>query len=219
MGILVILVRLRFLLFFFLLTAPLSAAEPLAAPGPEIVRGENDADWQPLFTALAGQGAVFSQLTERRWFQVRKQPVVLTGEMRLAPDRGLSLHYEDRTVIVDAQGVLLRDARGRTRVVKPDERTPAVNTWLLPVLRFDRPALEKAFRLHGARAEKNWRLDFVPRDAVDADAVGGIVVLGTDETITRIELRPKPGLRIEILVGATQTGVTFSAEDVKRFFR
>jgi len=211
------LVRVRLLLMLCLL-APPSAAEPLAA-GPEIVRGENDADWQPLFTALAGQGAVFSQLTERRWFKVRKQPVVLTGEVRLAPEHGLSLHYEDRTVIVDAQGVLLRDARGRTRVVKPDGRTPAVITWLLPILRFDLSALETSFRVHGARSANDWRLDFVPRDAADASAVGSIVVQGTGDAITRIDLRPKGDLRIEILIGTTRTGVTFSAEDEQRFFR
>jgi len=212
------LVRVRLLLMLCLL-APPSAAEPLAASGPEIVRGENDADWQPLFTALAGQGAVLSQLTERRWFKVRKQPVVLTGEVRLAPEHGLSLHYEDRTVIVDAQGVLLRDARGRTRVVKPDGRTPAVIMWLLPILRFDLPALETSFRVHGARSANDWRLDFVPRDAPDASAVGSIVVQGTGDAITRIDLRPKGDLRIEILIGTTRTGVTFSAEDEQRFFR
>jgi hypothetical protein len=211
-------VRVRLLLMLCLL-APPSAAEPLAAPGPEIVRGENDADWQPLFAALAGQGAVFSQMTERRWFKVRKQPVVLTGEVRLTPEHGLSLHYEDRTVIVDAQGVLLRDARGRTRAVKPGGPNPAVSTWLLPILRFDLPALENTFRVHGARSANDWRLDFVPRDAADASAAGSIVVQGTDDAITRIDLRPKAEFRIEILIGTTRTGVTFSAEDEQRFFR
>ena len=217
MPVLSVLVRL--LLLLCVLAPLVSAAEPLAAPGPEIVRGENDAEWQPLFTALAGQGAVFSQWTERRWFKVRKQPVVLTGEVRLAPEHGLSLHYEDRTVIVDAQGVLLRDARGRTRVVKPDGRSLAVITWLLPILRFDLPALETSFRVHGARSVNGWRLDFVPRDAADASAVESIVVQGTGDAITRIDLRPSADLRIEILVGTTRTGVTFSAEDQQRFFR
>jgi hypothetical protein len=45
------------------------------------------------------------------------------------------------------------------------------------------------------------------------------VVQGTDDAITRIDLRPKADLRIEILIGTTRTGVTFSAEDEQRFFR
>ena len=190
MRVLAVLVSMHLLLLLSLFASPSSAAEPLAAPGPEIARGENDADWQPLFTALARQGAVFSQLTERRWFKVRRQPVVLTGEMRFAPEHGLSLHYGDHTVILDAQGVLLRDARGRTRAVKPSGPSPAVSTWLLPILRFDLPALENSFRLHGARSANDWRLDFVPRDLADASAVGSIVVQGTGDAIKRIDLRP-----------------------------
>lgn len=210
----------RWLLLIFVAWS-VCAAEPLTTPGSEIVTGENDADWQGLFTALAGKGAIVAQLTERRWFRVRKQPVEIAGEMRLDPERGLSLQYGDRTVIIDAQGVLMRDARGRSRTVRPDDRAPAVSSWLLPVLRFDLPELEKSFRLFGARAEDAWRLDFVPRDAEGegGGAVGGIVVHGRDEAITRLELRPRPDMRIEILLEATQTGVTFSEEELERFFR
>lgn len=202
-----------------LLARPLPAAEPPASPGPEIVRGENDAGWEPLFQALAAQGAVRANLTEHRWFSVRREPTVLTAEMRLDPERGLSLHYSERTIIMDERGVLVRDARGRSRPVKRDDRAPATNALLLPVLRFDRPALEKNFTLHGARTGDAWRLDFVPRENAGPEGVGGIVVHGTDTVITHLELRPKAGLRIAITIEDARTGVTFSAEETKRFFR
>ncbi len=216
-------VRLRPVLWLVLLSTPLLAADAPTARGPEIVAGQSDADWQPLFAALANKGAVVSHFTEQRWFKLRKQPVEVTGEMRLAPEHGLSLHYDrdDRTVIVDEQGVLLRDARGHRREIRPNAHAPAVSTWLLPILRFDLSALAQAFRLYGAREDGAWRLDFVPRDdgdAAGADA-GPITVTGSDEAIAHIELQPKPGLRIAIAIGETRTGVDFSPEELQRFFR
>lgn len=208
-----------FWMLSLLLTVSLPAAEPLTAPGSEIVSGKNDAEWQPLFTALAGKGAIFADITEYRWFKVRKQPVVVKGEMRLSPEHGLSLNYQDRTVIMDARGVLLRDSQGRSREVKPDPHTPAVNTWLLPVLRFDLPALRTAFRLQGARADNAWRLDLVPLESAGGEVTGTITVFGVDDAITRLELRPKADLRIEIAIGATRTGVTFGADELQRYFR
>jgi hypothetical protein len=219
MRLLVLLVRVRLSLLLCLIAAPLQGAGSLTEPGPEIVRGENDAAWAPLFAALAEKGPVSASFTERRLFAVRKQPVVVEGEMRLIPARGLSLRYGDRTVIVDARGVLLRDARGRTRTAKPDHRNPAANTLLLPVLRFDRQELEKTFTLRGARSEKVWRLDFIPRSPASDDGVGKIVVHGVDQAITRIELRPATGVHIEIVLTSVQTDVNFSDEEVRRFFR
>jgi hypothetical protein len=59
----------------------------------------------------------------------------------------------------------------------------------------------------------------VPRDAVGDEGIGTIVVRGAGEAITQIELRPKPGLRIEIAIQETEAGVEFSAEELERHFR
>jgi len=203
------------------------AAEPLPAapppnPGPLLVAGKNDAAWEPLFAALAGQGAVFSRFTERRWFPLRTQPVVVAGEMRLAPGRGLSLHYarpDDRTVIVDTHGLALRDAAGRTRDGPPDPRAGAAIGALLPVLRFDRAELAKTFALSAARDGADWRLDFAPQDPAVARTIGQIVVFGSGGAVQRIELRRSAHQRIEIEIGETATHVVFSAADLARYFR
>ena len=197
------------------------AAVP-TAPGPELVAGGNDAAWTPLFAALAAQGGVRSTFTENRWFSVRKEPVVLRGELRHSDERGLSLHYtqpEEQLMLVDAKGLMLRDAKGRTRSMAADPRAPRMDAALLPVLRFDLPALLKLFTLRAARDGDDWRLDFVPRTPELARHLSTLTVEGSGERVSRLEFRRSAKQRVEVLIGETQTGVTFTAEEEKRFFR
>ena len=197
------------------------AAVP-AAPGPELVAGENDAAWTPLFAALAGQGGVHSTFTENRWFSVKKTPVVLHGELRHSDERGLSLHYmqpEEQLLVVDDKGLLMRNAQGRTRTMAADPRAPRIDAALLPVLRFDMPALLKLFTLRVARDGDDWRLDFVPRTPELARHLSTLTVEGTGERVSRLEFRRSAKQRVEVLIGETQTGVAFTAEEEKRFFR
>ncbi len=212
----------RLLLILLMAALPLRAAEWPAEPGPLVVPGENDAAWRPLFAALAAKGGVESAFTERRWFRIRKEPVVLTGVMRVSPARGLSLAYrepERRTIIADAQGLLIRDARGRSRAVPADARASGATAALLPVMRFDLAALARTFAVHAARAGAAWRFDFVPRDPAQARGLGRLVVFGEDEAVRRLEFRQSERQRVEIAIGETRTGVTFRAADEQRFFR
>jgi hypothetical protein len=212
----------RLLLLLCFAIAPGLRAELPTEPGPELILGENDAAWQPLFAALAAKGTVCSAFTEQRWFPFRKTPVVLEGEMRFSPARGLSLRYvrpDERLMIADARGLLLRDARGRNREVPADPRAPDINAALLPVLRFDRAELGKTFHLFAVRAGEEWRLDFVPRAAELARTLGRITVIGAGDAVRRLEFRRSATQRVEIIIGATQTGVLFTPDEEKRFFR
>lgn len=189
------------------------AAVDLAAASPE---------WRELFDKLAPHGPVFSRFTENRWFPFKKIPVVLKGEMRMAPDRGLSLHYiepEVRTLIMDERGLVLRDERGRNREIPPDPRAASINTALLPVLHFDREELAKSFTVRAVREGEAWRLDFEPRDAALAKTLGRIVAWGEGARIVRLEFRRSGSQRVEIVIEESRVGATFSAEDLKRFFR
>jgi len=197
-------------------------ASPLAEPGPLVDLGGAGADWQPLFEKLAAQGNVFSHFTENRWFPFKKIPVVLKGEMRLAAGHGMSLRYtqpEDRTMIVDERGLLLRDDRGHSREVPPDPRSGNINAALLPVLRFDQKELAKTFFLRAARAGSAWRLDFEPRDAALAKIVGRIIVWGEDAKVKQLEFRRSNSQRVEIIIDDSQAGVVFSDAEQKQFFR
>lgn len=211
-----------FLLFFPVLGLAADESSVLAAAGPRVEITNAGAEWQTLFDKLAAQGAVFSHFTENRWFPFKKIPVVLKGEMRMAPSRGMSLRYmqpENRTIIMDERGLLLRDDRGRSREVPPDPRASNVNAALLPVLRFDQKELEKAFFLRAVRVGNAWRLDFEPRDPALVRMVGQIIVWGEDEKIRLLEFRRSNSQRIEIVIDDSQIGVVFSADELKQFFR
>jgi hypothetical protein len=191
-------------------------------PGAEIAPGESEAAWRPLFVALAARGSIWGDFTENRWFPFRKKPVVLKGEMRLSPARGLSLNYREpevRTVIADAKGLAMRDAQGRTREVPPDPRATGPVTALLPIMRFDLAGLERAFTVKGARDGGAWRLEFVPRDPVLARALGTILVWGEAATVKRMEFRRSPKQRVEIVVEGARYGVSFTPEEERRYFR
>lgn len=213
---------LRLLAILALLAPGLRATAPLDEPGPALVAGQNDAAWQPLFAALAAQGNVFSTFTEHRWFPFRKIPVVLRGEMRLEATRGLSLRYtqpDERLMVIDARGLLLRDAKGRTREIATDPQTPTANAALLPILRFDLAGLATRFEVQAGRAGEAWRLDFIPRDAALARQLGRIIVRGTGQEVRQLEFRRSAMQRVEVFIGETRRGVTFPAEETARFFR
>ncbi len=213
---------LRLLATLLLLAPAVRAGGWPEQPGTALVAGQNDADWRPLFAALAAQGNVFSAITEHRWFPFKKEPVVLRGEMRLDATRGLSLRYthpDERLMLIDTHGILLRDAKGRTRELANDPQTPTANAALLPIMRFDLTALLTTFDIQTARDGKTWRLDFVPRDAALARQLGRIIVRGTGQSVEQLEFRRSAMQRVEVFVGETRRGVTFTDDELSRFFR
>ena len=201
-----------------------SAADANLQVGPETLLADpaHDPAWRELFARLAVSKTRQSQFEERRYFSFRKTPVILQGEIRIVPDRGLSLRYlkpEDRIMIVDAQGLLMRDDEGHERAAPADSRARAVTNALVSVLRFDLPSLEKSFTVHGQRNGEAWTLAFVPRSAALADLVGVLAVSGKDFVLEKIELVRSPSQRIEILISHTQEDVIFSGDVLDRFFR
>lgn len=203
---------------WFILTAGRAADRPediLADPA-------HDPAWGKLFEELGPQKNRLSHFEEHRYFPFRTLPVVLTGEIRIAPNRGLSLSYsgpKPHVMIIDQQGLLLRDERGRERAAPADSRAEAATAALVHILRFDLAALEKDFVIHGARAGDSWDLDFVPRDPALAGVIGTIAVHGEKAQLTRIEMTKSDKQRIEILITDAHDDVTFTAEGLKRFFR
>jgi hypothetical protein len=197
----------------------LARAAPPAEPGPVITEA---GDWHWLFAAIAAKGNTCSTFTENRAFAARKEPVVLTGEMRLIPAAGLSLRYltpEETLTIIDARGLYLRDARGRVREIKAGSRDAGLVAALLPVMRFDEESLFKNFTVHAARDGADWRFDFVPRDEKLTAALGSITITGAGAEIRRLAFHASPKVRVEVIVGETKTGVTFTPGDLQKYFR
>ncbi|CAM2806034.1 hypothetical protein [Rariglobus hedericola] len=212
------------LLLLALCALPLRAEFPadLATPDYRIVPGENDASWLPLVADLKAKPPLKAVFNENRYFPFRKGPAKLTGEIRLDPVRGLSLHYltpEDRLMVVDEKGGFMMDERGRRRELPDDPRAQAATKALLNVLRFDLPELAKNFLLYGARDGSSWRFTFVPNPGPLASVLNPITVTGDNGLVKTIEMRKAAAQRVEILIGETKTGVTFNEAELTKFFR
>ena len=203
--------------------APAVCAAPPAERGPVVGRDSAGDEWRRLFSALAAKGATYSTFTENRHFSTRKTPVVLQGEMRLIPARGLSLRYtapEEALTLIDSRGLLLRDTKGRVRLVKAGTRDAGLVTALLPIMRFDADELFKQFTLHAARdAGGDWRIDFVPLNEKLAASLGAIVVTGSGAEIKTINFNASPKLRVEVLVGESKSGAAFTDGEMRKYFR
>ena len=183
---------------------------PLAAPA-----------WSDLIEVFAHNPDTAADFTERRFFPFKREPVELQGEVRVSAARGLSLHYtapEERTVILDDQGVLMRGAAGQ-KAPPADPRAAAANEALLHVLQFNFPALEQDFELYGQRDGAAWTLALVPRTDTLRRSVGRITVAGEGAAIRRIELRRTARQIIEILIAPPRPPTAFTAEELKTFFR
>ncbi len=196
-----------------------AAPDPLVNPEHKLVPAASE--WSSLIDVFAHQPDTLADFTERRFFPFKKDAVELKGEVRVSTARGLSLHYtmpEERIVILDEKGILLRAAAGE-KAPPVDPRATATNEALLHILRFDFGALEKDFELYGQRDDKTWTLALMPRSETLRRTIGRISVAGLGATISRIELRRSAKQAIEILMEPPRPPATFTAEELKRYFR
>ena len=196
----------------------------IITPALQLMPGKNDAAWQPLLTALKAKAPIMATFEERRYFPFKKNPVVLTGEIRLDPQRGLSLHYqvpEERILVVDDRGGFMRDGKGRRLHDLPDDpRAQAATRALLHVMRFELSALAQDFSIYASRDGADWRFAFVPLPGGPlVDVLQPITVTGKDELVTGIEMKKSEDQRVEIHIGETHTNVTFNSTELTRFFR
>lgn len=198
-------------------SAPVSATEqPAELPAPE----REDA-WADLRRAFAQRPDTRAQFTELRHFPFRRAPVELKGVVRVSNEHGLSLHYadaEERTVILDEEGMLVRTDRGDS-APPVDPRAGAANEALLHILRLDLPALEQVFVLNRNREESRWTLELTPREASLQRAIERIVVVGEADHVRFIEIRRSARQTIEIHIAQPESVERFPADELAQFFR
>ena len=212
----------RLILIFVLALAPsvrAAEADPLVAPVHRLEAG--DPAWRDLLAQVEQRPDAVAGFEERRWFPFKKLPTVLKGEARVSAARGLSLHYvepQERTVIIDERGVLLREA-GRETAPPADPRATAANSAMLHVLRFDLKALAEIFEIYGERTGAAWTLALVPRAESLRRTLGQITVAGENAAVRRIELRRSLTQRVEIFIEPSRPAAAFTADELHRFFR
>jgi hypothetical protein len=204
----------RLSLIFFFALATLSRADPL----PPLTA--SDPAWSDLVALFADRPDAAADFSEKRFFPFRRTPLELSGVSRYSTTRGLSLDYttpEKRTVILDSQGMLMRQRDGEADA-PGDPRATAANAALIHVLRFDLTALALNFDLFGQRDGEAWTLAVVPRAPDLRQAVSDIVVTGQSAEVRRIVIRRSAKQYVEITVGAARLA-PFTPEELKRFFR
>jgi glycosyltransferase involved in cell wall biosynthesis len=199
----------------------LTAAEPdpLVAAAHRLAPGAPE--WTDLVAVFAHKGDTMTEFTERRFFPFKKAPVELRGEVRFSSERGLSLHYlapEERTVILDAQGLLIR-AGADEKAAPADPRARAASEALLHILGFEVGALDRDFEIYGRRAGAGWSLALVPRTDQLRRGVGVITVAGEGAVVRSIELRHSARQYIEIVNAPPRPAAAFTADEARRYFR
>ena len=207
------------MLVLFVPSGRTAEADPLVNPAHQIA--PDAPAWRDLAIAFAHKPDVTALFTEQRFFPFKKTPVELKGEVRVSASRGLSLHYtdpENRTVILDEKGVLVRAPAGE-KAAPADPRAASANEALLNLLRFDFPALEKDFKLYGEQDAAKWTLVLVPRTDALRHSVGRITATGEGATIRHIEIRRTARQAIEISIDPPQPPASFTAGELKTFFR
>jgi hypothetical protein len=201
-----------------LATAARAQADATVALTPELVAG----DWRPLLSALASKGGVQATFTERRYFPFRSRPTILRGTIRVSPDRGLSLAYagdEPSILIADNDGLLERAADGRERTVAAGSHEGGAISSLLPIMRFDMPALLPKYTILASRGAADWRFEFTAKN-VDADpGLGRITVVGSGTDVRHLQFWHAENQRVDIDVEDPRGGVTFTPAELKQYFR
>jgi hypothetical protein len=201
----------------------LTAAAHGATDSGDILTPESAAgEWRPLIGALASKGPLQATFTEHRYFPFRREPMALKGVLRISPERGVSLQYtqpEANVLIADSAGIILRDRSGRSREISAASREGGAIASLLPIMRFDLPALFPRFVIRAFRGPNGWQFEFTPRDADAAGSLGSITVAGSGTDVSHLEFRRSASQRVEIDVTDTRTGVVFTPAELARFFR
>jgi len=213
----------RWALVLLGLVVALPGAPSRAQPAePAIANPALDPAWIGLWVRLATSGNRSCRFEERRYFPFRSAPIVVTGQLRFTAERGLSLQYltpERRLVVIDDQGVLMRDAAGRSQAVPADERSLGPLAALLPIMEFNLPQLVQAFTFRGQHEADRWTLTLVPRPGELARGLRWVRMTGDGSRLRKIEVNLSAHQRVEILLLTFREQVVFSAADLARYFR
>jgi hypothetical protein len=200
----------------------LASAAHGAPDAGEILTPESAAgEWRPLIGALASKGPVEATFTEQRYFPFRREPMVLKGVLRTSPEHGVSLQYTDpepNVLIADATGLIFRDRNGRSREMSAASREGGAIASLLPIMRFDLPALFPRFIIRAQRSDAGWQFEFTPRTA-DADSLGSITLAGSGSDVRHLEFKRSDSQRVEINVVDIHSGAVFTPAEQAKFFR
>ena len=215
----------RLPLTLLLLVAPLAAQAGLFDAENRIELPALRTQWDGLLGRLAATDWVRAPFTEKRYFSVRRMPVVLKGDLIVSREQGLSLHYDSAAitgwscVIVDQAGLLLRDEHGKELIPPGDPRVANAQRILLNVLQLDLPPLAEAFEFRATGTAGDWQIGLLPRTADARRAATSVTLAGAGVNLQRIVLERTATQRVEIEIGTPEIGRAAVAAELQARFR
>lgn len=159
---------------------------------------------------------------EHRIFPFKKKPVVLNGEIRIWKDRGSSLAYPEKRIVIisSAQGSIYRkrNAAGKTVDRKIPPNRSKLGTLLKSLFTFDFAPLEQSFVFEYSEIDNGAMLTLSPNPDTSA-AIQSATITVDSESIHSILIDFGKGKSIKILPQSmTRLENGFSKEDVERYF-
>ena len=180
-------------------------------------------DWVTLFENLRSHHPLRADFVETRKLPFRRDPIVLSGTLRLDDSGGLSLHYPEADgspiTVIDAAGMATRSRDGPWRSL-PDRRSiSAVHRAIAALLTLDLERLHADFDLSGAMEDGNWILQLSPRPGSDTGRLKELSIRGSWSRVTQLHVSLGGDLGILIEILREELVADFETEEDARYFR
>ncbi len=180
-------------------------------------------DWKVLIDDLRTNRPLRADFAETRTLPFRRDPVLLSGTLRLDDEGALSLHYpeaEDSLVIViDRDGMAMRSNADPWRSLPNRRSVRAVHNAIAALLSLEFERLGDDFNLNGVWADEAWSMQLMAKPGANTGRLKELSVQGTRYWVTRIqvELGGEKGILIEIF---NQEVVSrFGPDEYEQYFR
>ncbi|WP_277189683.1 LolA-related protein [Caballeronia sp. BR00000012568055] len=177
-----------------LIAAALAMCFAVASPARA---AENNWTLDRLMNTLGAKKSGRAHFTETRYLKIAQQPLESSGELVFnAPD-----HLEKHTVspkpenlVVD--GDMLTVDRNGHKTTVPLRNYPELGAFIESIqatLAGNRFALEKAYKVSVDGHGDEWTMTLIPTDSRMVAKVASIVLAGTGDSLTRVEIKQADG--------------------------
>ncbi|RKX33946.1 MAG: hypothetical protein DRP71_08695 [Verrucomicrobia bacterium] len=180
-------------------------------------------EWKTLVENLRERIPLRAIFLETRKLPFRKDPIVLTGILRLDAERGLSLCHPDAEgspiTVIDSNGMAMRSNQSDWQAL-PDRRSiRSVHTAIAALLVLDLRLLSEDFELIGELDRDNWQIQLSPKPGADTGRLRGLSIAGTPERVNRLGIDLGGNRSIVIKISSEESVPGFGPEEYARFFR
>jgi len=180
-------------------------------------------DWTVLLETLRDRRPLRAEFLETRKLPFRRQPILLSGTLRLDEDGGLSLHYPEAegapVTVIDREGMAMRSGADPWHPLPDRNSIRVVHEAIASLLSLDLRRLGRDFELSGSLEGETWSLQMTVKPGVETGRLKALSIHGTGDRVTdlRVGLGDQLGIQIEIL--DQELLPIFEPAEYDRYFR